>query len=226
MRDVKRARILKRARCICVMFVRARCNVSHRASVRKNALLFSPARRSSSFSAAARRVKNALLFENATRVDVKVRTARDSRVGQRAERSVTVRPRVDRAPYRVFKRRGLRCVDAGFAMGDGRTRVSMRDARGAWTRIGARRVRGASARAARPRVGAATRHCRQTRCRAARQLTLSFSSTPRDCLFEENSRAKRRGFLRKKPAKRRFVCALVTRKYAASKNLVAPPAKI
>ena len=86
------------------------------------------------------------------------------------------RSRVDRAPYRVFKRRGLRCVDAGFAMGDGRTRVSMRDARGAWTRIGARRVRGASARAARPRVGAATRHCRQTRCRAARQLaTLSFS---------------------------------------------------
>ena len=227
MRDVKRARILKRARCICVMFVRARCNVSHRASVRKNALLFSPARRSSSFSAAARRVQNALLFENATRVDVKVRTARDSRVGQRAERSVTVRPRVDRAPYQVGKRRGLRCVDAGFAMGDGRTRVSMRDARGAWTRIGARRVRGASARAARPRVGAATRHCRQTRCRAARQLaTLSFSSTPRDCLFEENSRAKRRGFLRKKPAKRRFVCALVTRKYAASKNLVAPPAKI
>jgi hypothetical protein len=65
----------------------------------------------------------------------------------------------------------------GFAMGDGRPRVSMRDARGAWTRIGARRVRGASARAARPRVGAATRHCRQTRCRAARQLaTLSSPS--------------------------------------------------
>ena len=99
MRDVKRARILKRARCICVMFVRARCNVSHRASVRKNALLFSPARRSSSFSAAARRVQNALLFENATHVfsfpslssnTFQIRTARDSRVGQRAERSVTV----------------------------------------------------------------------------------------------------------------------------------------
>jgi hypothetical protein len=198
MRDVKRARILKRARCVCFMFVRARCNVSHRASVRKNALLFSPARRSSSFSAAARRVQNALLFENATHVfSFPSLSSNGSRFPRRSTRRTVghARSRVDRAPYRVGKRRGLRCVDAGFAMGDGRTRVSMRDARGAWTRIGARRVRGASARAARPRVGAATRHCRQTRCRAARQLaTLSFSSTLRDCLFEETRARKGAGF--------------------------------
>lgn len=150
----------------------------------------------------------------------------DSRVGQLAEQSVTV-CKFDRAPYRVGKRRSFGCVDAGFAMGDGRPRVSMRDARGAWTRIGARRVRGASARAARPRVGAATRHCRQTRCRAARQLaTLSSRRTPRDCLLGKLAREKAQVFEKKTRETSVCVCFQSRENTPLRKISLNPPAKI
>ena len=168
------------------------------------------ASRSSSFSAAARRSSprrkpaGKKLFENGKRTDrlfvsVKVRTA--FLAIPASVNAPNSRSRSASSIERPIESANAEASDAsicGFAMGDGRPRVSMRDARGAWTRIGARRVRGASARAARPRVGAATRHCRQTRCRAARQLaTLSSRRTPRDCLLGKLAREKARVFEKK-----------------------------
>lgn len=188
MRDVKRARILKRARCICVMFVRARCNVSHRASVRKNALLFSPARRSSSFSAAARRVQNALLFENATRVDVKVRTARDSRsVNAPNGRSRSGHESIER-PIKSANAEGF---DASmrasrWAMDGRASRCGTRAAPGPGSGLGASvaHLRAPRGPASAPRLGTvvkrgAARRASWRPCLSRRHLVIAFSKKTR-----------------------------------------------
>lgn len=197
------------------------------------------ASRSSSFSAAARRSSPRLSRRKPAGMKTlrKRKTDRPSfrfqskserhfwrfPVGQRAEQSAS-------SIERPIESANAEASDAsmnGFAMGDGRPRVSMRDARGAWTRIGARRVRGASARAARPRVGAATRHCRQTRCRAARQLaTLSSRRKLRDCLLAKLAREKAQVF--EKITRETSVCVCFQSRENAPLRKISlnPPAKI
>ena len=200
------------------------------------------ASRSSSFSAAARRSSPRRKTLRKKKTLRKRKTDRPSfrfqskferhfwRFPRRSTRRTVSRSRSASSIERPIESANAEASDAsicGFAMGDGRPRVSMRDARGAWTRIGARRVRGASARAARPRVGAATRHCRQTRCRAAHQLaTLSPRRTPRDCLLGKLAREKARVFEKKTRETSVCVCFQSRENTPLRKISLNPPAKI
>ena len=183
------------------------------------------ASRSSSFSAAARRSSPRLSRRKPAGMKTlrKRKTDRpsfrfrrqssngisgDSRVGQPAEQSVTVFCKFDRAPYRVGKRRSFGCVD-----------LRLRDGR--WT---AARLDAGRARRLDPDRGSARPwriRARRAPTRRRRDSALSSNAVPSGAptgdpvfsvghlviAFWGNSRAKRRGFLRKKRAKRRCVCA-------------------
>jgi hypothetical protein len=181
------------------------------------------ASRSSSFSAAARRSSPRRKTLRKKRTLRKRKTDRpdrlfvsrqssngisgDSRVGQPAEQSVTV-CKFDRAPYRVGKRRSFGCVD-----------LRLRDGR--WT---AARLDAGRARRLDPDRGSARPwriRARRAPTRRRRDSALSSNAVPSGAptgdpvfsvghlviAFWGNSRAKRRGFLRKKRAKRRCACA-------------------